>query len=540
MYRCTARQAGFTMVETLAALAIAALMIAGLVAMINTSLEDTRGQQAALYQAQMAKAARQLIAQNSAALLSAASLTVPVVVPLSGSPYQLATFLPTSVPQKSTNAYGQTPCLLVYKNNLGGLQGLLVTEGGSVIPDPQLGYIAANSGEGGGSIPKTNNASGAALGAFGAWSVATPDPANLSCSGTKTGVGHLASEIFTGANQAQNTDYLYRVSVPGDTSANAMQVPIILAQQTDYTACTATAGSIAADASSNVVSCRNGEWEPISSAHWRAPVGAAADLGNLSKMPDPQLGDVAMTTNTGRAYTFNGTAWQAVAVDEQGDLNLGNQQTVGASCAPNATDTTPVTTDSTGRVLSCQNGTWQTQSEILPASTATGCVILMSSPGAVDYAQCSGQPAGAYTSGPFSYNGTNGTYSYSQTLNVKLTKSGIVAISTWSHMNDGTCNTTTPGARAQLAQSIDIYATGSNQSLAHTESQSATLTDDSGGIENSLTQALTAGNYQAVVTTSWATYDIIKTPWTSSFCGQQGQTVPNTPVAAGWSLNSYY
>jgi len=370
--------------------------------------------------------------------------------------------------------------------------------------------------------------------------VATPDPANLSCSGTKTGVGHLASEIFTGANQAQNTDYLYRVSVPGDTSANAMQVPIILAQQTDYTACTATAGSIAADASSNVVSCRNGEWEPISSAHWRAPVGAAADLGNLSKMPDPQLGDVAMTTNTGRAYTFNGTAWQAVAVDEQGDLNLGNQQTVGASCAPNATDTTPVTTDSTGRVLSCQNGTWQTQSEILPASTATGCVILMSSPGAVDYAQCSGQPAGAYTSGPFSYNGTNGTYSYSQTLNVKLTKSGIVAISTWSHMNDGTCNTTTPGARAQLAQSIDIYATGSNQSLAHTESQSATLTDDSGGIENSLTQALTAGNYQAVVTTSWATYDIIKTPWTSSFCGQQGQTVPNTPVAAGWSLNSYY
>ncbi|MEW6343412.1 MAG: prepilin-type N-terminal cleavage/methylation domain-containing protein [Pseudomonadota bacterium] len=538
MYRRMARQAGFTMVEMLAALAIATMMIIGLVAMINTSLEDARGQQAALYQAQMTKAAIELVAQNSAALLSAATPTVPVVVPLKGSPYQLATFLPTAV--QSQNAYGQSPCLLVYTNSLGGLEGLLVTEGGSVIPDTQLGYIASNSGQGGGSIPRTNNPGGAAFGAFGAWSVATPNPANVSCSGTKTGVGHLASEIFTGANQAQNTDYLYRVSVPGDTSANAMQVPIILAQQTDYTACTAATGSIAADANSNVVSCINGEWQPISSAHWRAPVAAAADLGDLTQMPNPQLGDVSMTTNTGRAYTFNGAAWQAVAVDEQGNLNLGNQQTVGNACASNATNTTPVTTDSTGRVLSCQNGTWQTQSEILPANSYIGCTVAMASPGAVDYTECNGVPAGAFTSGPYSYNSTNGTYSYSQTLPVQLTKSGILAVSTWSHMNDGTCNQRAAGARAQLAQAIDIYATGSSQSLAHAESQSATLTDDSGGIENSLTQALTPGNYQVVMSTSWATYAVITTPWVSSYCGEQGQVIANTPVATGWTVNSYY
>ncbi|MFP3180497.1 MAG: type II secretion system protein, partial [Paraburkholderia sp.] len=123
MYRRMARQAGFTMVEMLAALAIATMMIIGLVAMINTSLEDARGQQAALYQAQMTKAAIELVAQNSAALLSAATPTVPVVVPLKGSPYQLATFLPTAV--QSQNAYGQSPCLLVYTNSLGGLEGLL-------------------------------------------------------------------------------------------------------------------------------------------------------------------------------------------------------------------------------------------------------------------------------------------------------------------------------------------------------------------------------------------------------------------------------
>ncbi|MFM0040911.1 MULTISPECIES: prepilin-type N-terminal cleavage/methylation domain-containing protein [Paraburkholderia] len=535
MYRRTARQAGFTMIEMLAALAIATLMIVGMAAMINTSMEDARGQQAALYQSQMAQAATQLIAQNSAALLDAATLTVPVVVPLKGSPYQLATFLPTSV--QARNAYGQTSCLLVYKNDLGGLQGLLVTEGGMVIPDPQLGYIASNSGSGGGSIPKTNNASGAAFGAYDSWSVATPNPSNVSCSGTVTGVGHLASEIFAGANQAQNTDYLYRVSVPGDVSANAMQVPIILAQQTDYTACTATVGSIAADTNSNVVSCIDGEWEPISSAHWRDPVAAAADLSTL---PNPQRGDVSMTTNTGRGYTYNGTAWQAIAVDELGNLNLGNQQTVGSACAPDAASTTPVTTDSTGRVLSCQNGQWQTQSEILPASTSVGCTILMPSSGAADYTECNGQPGGAYSAGPYSYNATNGTYSYSQTQSVQLTKSGIIAVSTWSHMNDGNCSNPSAGARAQISQSIDIYLSGSSASLAHAESQSPTLTDDSGGIENSLTQALAIGTYKVVMVTNWASYAVITTPWASSYCGQQGQVIANTPVATGWTLNSYY
>jgi hypothetical protein len=42
------------------------------------------------------------------------------------------------------------------------------------------------------------------------------------------------------------------------------------------------------------------------------------------------------------------------------------------------------------------------------------------------------------------------------------------------------------------------------------------------------------------VTTNWATYNVINTPWTSSYCGASNQTVPNTPVAAGWSINSYY
>jgi len=79
-------------------------------------------------------------------------------------------------------------------------------------------------------------------------------------------------------------------------------------------------------------------------------------------------------------------------------------------------------------------------------------------------------------------------------------------------------------------------------SIAHTESQTPTLTDDSGGINNNLTQAGDAGTYTVQVSTNWATYVNITTPWTSSYCGTGGTTdvIANTPVAAGWTVNSYY
>lgn len=530
------RQRGFTILELLAALAIASLMVIGVTAMINTSLDDAKGQQAAAWQAQMTQAAAQLITQNQAALASEATASVPVVVKVTdpSSTYHLSSYLPPGVSGK--NAYGQTACLLVYRVDATTVQGLLVTEGGVSIRDAQLGYIAANAGAGGGSIPRTNNASGAAFGAYGAWTIATPNPSNKSCSGTVTGFGHLVSQVFPANAQAQNSDFLYRVSVPGNTALNTMQVPVTLAQQTDYSACSSATGSIAADASGHVVTCSNGVWKPITSLHWRDPVASASALASL---PNPLPGDVAMTLSTGRAYTFNGTAWQALAVNEAGYLDLGNQQTVGAACAQDEPNTTPITTDSSGRVLSCRNGTWQTQAEIEPATNNTGCTILMASPGATDYSGCGGVPGGAWTGGPFSYNSTNGTYSYTRYVPVTMTKPGIIAVTTWGHLNDGV-STGKRGAQAQISQNVDVLNSALTSSYGHTEAQSPTLTDDSGGITTTLTQAVQAGTYQVRIVTNWATYAVISTPWTSSLLGQQNQDIPNTPLVYGWTVNTYY
>jgi prepilin-type N-terminal cleavage/methylation domain-containing protein len=536
---------GFTLIEILAVLALIAILMAGLIPMINSSLEDTRGQQAALYQAQLTAAATRLIEQNYAALAAQATATNAVVVKLNDPTYPLSNYLPSAF--GGTNAYGQTPCLLIYKPSATALQALVVTEGGQIIPDPELGYIAANSGAGGGAIQAISQPAGSAIGAFGSWKLATPNPAGQSCSGKPTGVGHLASLISYDGTQAQNADYLYRVAVPGNPQANTMQVPIVLAQQTDYTTCTQY-GAIAADGFGNLVDCdrTEGRWVPKASYHWREAVNSETDLQGAA-MP-VQDGDVRVTLQTHRAYVYNGSTWQALAVDQAGNLALGNSNNAGDPCPPTpasgvaaaSPNTTLISTDAAGHVLSCQNSKWQTQNDIEVADSVTQCQIIMANAngGAGDYNNCFGQPGGAYTSGDYSYQSSNGTYSYTYQRKVVLDKTGIIVASTWAHMNDGLCNGPT-GHHAQISQSVDIK-NGSGTVVAHTESQSPTLIDDSGGINNSLTQGLASDTYYVIVTTNWATYAGITTPWVSNFCGANNTTIQNTPIAAGWTINSYY
>jgi prepilin-type N-terminal cleavage/methylation domain-containing protein len=542
------RERGFTLLELLAALALAAIMIGGVVAMVNSSAEDTRGQQAALYQAQLTTAASQLIQQNSAALLTQASASTPVVVPFKSttSPYQLVTYL--SATMQGQNAYGQAPCLLVYTGANGALQGLLVTEGGQTISDTELGYIAANSGQGGGSIPATNNAAGAALGAFGAWSMAKPNPAGVSCSGTRTGTGHLASEVFFNSSLAQNSDFLYRVAVPGFPAANTMQVPIVLATETDYAGCTAS-GSISADTLGNVLSCQDGVWEPQASFHWRSPV---ADAAALAALPSPRQGDVAMTLATNRAYTFDGTTWNAVAVDEQGNLsvpgtlNLGNGQILGAVCTEPAS-ATAVSTDASSRVLSCVNGTWQSQSEILPAAAVadSNCAIEVSNPGATDFPNCTGSPSAA------TFDPNNGYDVSVVTRTVPpMPKNGNISIYAWAHMTDAFV-ATCPGPPQDLSQGGGAYETlfaelvdnDTQDTIASAVNQSSRIEADVANVNLSLTYALPVNKtgYFVRFTTFWVIFAPSVNPanFHPSFCNGSTFT-PQTGVVTSWTITPFY
>jgi Tfp pilus assembly protein PilV len=587
LLRCSrARQCGATLVEALAALFIAALMFAGLSMLINTSMQNIRDQQVAQYQAQLATAAAQLVQASYATLASQATATAPAVIPLhaSGGGLQLASFLPASV--QGRNAYGQSPCLLVTKPATGGLDALLVTEGGQTIPDLELGYIAANAGQGGGSIPSktasgaANN--GAAYGAYGAWVISTPNATGATCSGTPTGTGHLVSEVFTSAPSNQNADFLYRVRVPGYGDANTMHAPLYLHDsvahvrgQSDADCGASVAGSIGritSDGNGRVIVCApDGTWEFAGSAYWRDPVAA---LANLNDVPNVMNGDVALVLETGVPYEYANGAWHSLIVDNNGNLNIsdgsvnitnGNLKVenglvvaprmdltavnvVGAGCPDDSSvvnNAGQLSIDASGSVLSCQNGTWQNQSQINPGGSDIGCTIIMGNPGASDYS-CPFTYVGPYpgVGGNPGYDNGTGSYSYTVTRTVQLSKPGIIAASVWAHMYDAVCinGASKFNNQGQVAQYVSIYDNDTRAVIGRTQAQSPTITDDAAGINANLLQsaAPNKNGYDIVIETDWANYNGMKTPYTSSYCGPSGNVVQTSPVVAGWTINSFY
>jgi prepilin-type N-terminal cleavage/methylation domain-containing protein len=582
------RTKGFTLLETLAVLAIAAILFAGFTTLVSTASGNARAQQAALYQSQVSTAAAQLIKDNYSTLITAAmSATTPLKIWLTASTptgYKLGAYLPSSI--QAFNAYQQKPCLLVYHGAGAGWTGgtglkdivaFLVTEGGQTIDDRTLGNIVANAGAGAGAIQAKDN--GVANGAFGSWSapLTTINPTNTNCNGTATGAGHLVSQIYYTGSSGASGDFLYRqpVSVTGVTDGNTMHAPIVLSdvrsdRQSDAD-CDSTLdatgtryvdlGKVTSDNLGNVLTCSNTVngvmWTELGSMHWGGAVSTYNDLMDPNALGIPlsslQIGDVRLVSTLGRAFAWTGSQWQALAVDEKGNLSvpglltLAQQGVIGTSC-PNtpasdvSANQTAVTTDAAGRVLSCRNGVWRAQSEVVPGTSSTGCQILMASPGAADYPTCSGPPSNNYTAPPFALDGT-GTYTYTRTFNRTLDNPGMISVSTWAHMNDGVCQAdgSEGNYRAQLAQQVYVYDSSRVQK-GQAAAQSPTLVADSGGINNSVLVAVPAGDYQVEVHTQWAMYLGPGTPWTSSYCYPWGtaNAVPNSPIVWGWTVNTYY
>lgn len=322
------RQRGIAMLEILGALAIGAILVLSLASVMDTSLEDVKGQQASYYQSQMVAAGQKYIAANSGTLqttLSSASSLVAVGVPqlIAGK------FLSASTGTK--NIYGQTPCVLIRQpdpvSKPGQFDALVATSGGAPILDRVIAMIASNAGPSGGYISSTDtgNAKGAS------WSSSTASFRTASCTGgsaltggTSDG-GHLASNLFYDGPGQLATDFLYRDSVPGRPELNRMNTPIRMASAALVSmgaSCVNSAGvpeaGMAIDSATRglVVCGTAGVW--TSPTQWKDPVSTFASLpvsGSVS-------GDVRMVTGLSRAFTWNGSSWVALAVDQNGNLNV--------------------------------------------------------------------------------------------------------------------------------------------------------------------------------------------------------------------------
>ncbi|MBN3819070.1 shufflon system plasmid conjugative transfer pilus tip adhesin PilV [Paraburkholderia sp. Se-20369] len=552
------RARGFTLIEMLGALTIAALMLAGITMLVDASLDDVRAQQAAQYQAQVTAAATRALKRDYDTWLQRANQQTPIVMTLAD--LQATNDLPAAL--QSTNAYGQRTCVLVKRTTSGiGLDALVVTTGGEAIGDKELGLVAASAGPGGGSISRRFPAE--ARGAFDAWRMplgtflGNNPPACDPNEATPPNAGHLANEIFfNGPGQQINSDYLYRVGVSGHPEANAMQVPIWLTHtftdgNTDAANCgTAgnfTNGKLGADDKGSLLSCKDGVWRGAG-GHWKDPV-ATAD--QLPMDASNERGDVRLTLDTFRAFAWTEFGWKALAVDRNDNLivpgvvsanqyEISGRVVVNTPCAPDPgrPNAGLISMGKDGQVLSCQDGKWLPQSGIKIGSTDIDCQILMATPGANDFPNCSYTYSGAYPNGSFIMYAEDGTYTYRIERPVSLDNNGLISVSAYMHMSYAICNS--KGWEGQMRLVVDIVDIQSNKVIAHGDAQSPKLIDDSATINVTLNQAAEPRRgYKVVLSSNWATYDRQATPWISNYCNSR-KTFLQTPLATGWTINSFY
>lgn len=325
----TNRQRGISMIETLGALAIGSLMLLGLTAMIDRSMAETKGQQAALYQAQIVGAAKKYINAKYAELkinpaVGAAARAISI------DDLVTATYLPAGF--SNTNPYRQNTCVLIRQPTADNFDALVVTSGGTPIEEKEIRLVAANAGSGGGYITKEDPS----IAAGTTWKMATAAYQGPACAGsggaaltgTDTDVGHLASRIFHDGQMF--SDFLYRNQIPGRPNLNTMNTPLRMANNAVVipgSAC-GTQAAIAIDAQRNLLRCdATNKWSTMGS--WKESVVNHAALVLLNG----NNGDVRMVRDIGKAFMYDSSSakWIALAEDEFGNFPVKRDLLVGGN-----------------------------------------------------------------------------------------------------------------------------------------------------------------------------------------------------------------
>ena len=303
---------------------------------------------------------------------------------------------------------------------------MVITEGGNAIDDLSLGQVAATIGGAGGGIYSSDPT--VARGAMGGFSFAVgafgnPNHLAQRCNGTPGNIavaaGHPVMALWF-ADGATPESTLYRDQVPGQPGLNTMNTPILMGAGTIQTAGTACApnGSIGRDANGAVLACEDAVWKKGGSEYWQDPVATFASLPvcNAAALNHTRVVEVPSVGVGQRAYTCNGAGtWSPLAVGDAGNLEvpgtatvdrlagnleIGATATVGVACSPNGR----IAVTTAGAIISCQSGSWQTQSSSLAcvtvaAGTAVGCPAGKTVTGGGCYIGATDHYSGSYPNG---------------------------------------------------------------------------------------------------------------------------------------------
>ncbi|WP_083460621.1 shufflon system plasmid conjugative transfer pilus tip adhesin PilV [Gulbenkiania mobilis] len=320
----TKTQNGSTLLEFLLASAVLGTMVTAGYQWMNRSQEDTDLSIAAQHHKLVFEAATEYVRENQSTIIASATPTTPYKITV--ATLIAAGKLPSGY--NPVNNFGQTQCVLVLEPSANTLATLVVSEGGTTMTDFQLARAVAEVGASGGGIYSTSST--AATGSDGGWSITSTTTPKLSdflsanCSGTAANTGHFASSNFYSSGTLA-TNYLHRSNDPGRYDQTKMTDPLGLAVETENAACDGVneKGRLAVDSNDKILACQNNsgwKWTAVGggTGYWKDPVSNYASLpasGNAT-------GDARITTDTGRAFTWTGAAWKALAIDQSGNLTV--------------------------------------------------------------------------------------------------------------------------------------------------------------------------------------------------------------------------
>ena len=320
--------AGFTLVEVMVSLGVISVSLLGVNQLMNQFSDSTKNALVADQLKGVGLAAQEYIKDNYATLVSGGvGTTQMITVPAMIASGHLVSGTPTA------NAFNQSMCVLVLQPAANRLQAMLLTEGGDVVNDIDLGEIAALAGGSAGSV-STALRTTEIVGALGGWAVLRVsyhnqvNNLNLRCNGVAGNVqvegGHLAMALWLEDIGTQST-MLYRDKVDSMPELNTMNTPIIMnAAQTPLAACT-TVRALANDSRGGVLTCANSggslKWSPMSATYWGDGVTADSDLGACGAASNGMIRLVraisADPSVPAVPWLCDGSAWSVVTTDER-------------------------------------------------------------------------------------------------------------------------------------------------------------------------------------------------------------------------------
>ena len=221
-------------------------------------------------------------------------------------------YLPSGT--RTTDSFGNTISVLFNADGSGNVTGYVIDQGQKVYTDLEAGQLTLALGDRGGAVPAallSGQHPNTIYGSGGTWQASAP---------AGVAAGSIEVEVEPNATQeANDSRFLWRVAAP-NAADNTMATPLILgAIETVGNSC--TPGSISSASNGDLLECPDtGAWTPIS-GHWRSPVATYAALPGSGN----NNGDVRLTLDTDRAFAWNGGSWQALAVDQNGNMTVPNQ-----------------------------------------------------------------------------------------------------------------------------------------------------------------------------------------------------------------------